>query len=1319
MNYTGSLHCHTQYSNLRLRDCIIKEEELIDKAIELGHNLVGITDHDSVSSWVSAEEYYEKVKKTTPNFKLIRGNEIYLCRNGLNSSNYNKEIDRYYHFCLWARDLRGAQQIMEISTRAWKRSYMSYGMRRVPTYYNDLFEIIGKEPGHVIGGTACLGGALPTQILRAVNNPALLPKIGIWIQQMNKLFGAGNFFFEMQPSKNKDQIYVNKELLKYSELYNIPYIITTDAHYLSKKDRPIHKAYLNAQNGEREVDDFYATTYMMSTEELESFFKYFTKEQLDTAYKNIEIIGKKCQDFTLKKPLRIPELKWREHSKTDINLKEWISKIPMFKTFLESSHISDNYIVYSIIEGIHAHSDLQCEEAYRELNSNLEMTWQSSKVNNACWSAYFLNLQKIIDICWEAGSIIGPARGSGGGFLLLYCLDIIQMNCLREKTPMYPWRFLNPARVSPLDIDVDIEGSKRAQVLNALREFFGPDKVSNVATFGTEKSKSAILTCARGLGIDVDIAQYIASLIPSDRGQLRSLHDCFYGNEEKEFKPVKQFVIEMTNNYPELWSMAQKIEGLVCRLGEHAGGVCFVDEPFSNSTALMRASNGDLITAFELHTAEKLSLIKMDLLSVEALDKIHNCLNLLSEEGLIEQYPTLRETYEHSIGIYNLERNNPQMWQMVWEHKITSLFQLEQASGITGVAIAKPKSVEELAVLNSVIRLMAPEKGAEQPLDTWGKYRENIDIWHAEMRQYGLSEEEINWLSNHSAITDGICESQEGLMQLVQEERLGGNNLTFADSTRKAIAKKQGKLFDECEEKFFKNAEKKGCSMRLAHYVWDVLLKVQRGYSFCRAHCHAYSLIALQEMNLAYNYPIIFWNCACLINDAGGDEKEDSEDQADYVEEIYTNEIEEFNMDDSENDEDEEEEKDTTIKKKKKSSSTNYGKIATAIGKMRMNGIIVEPPDINKSTYTFSPDADLNIIRYGMSGISRVGEDLVKEIIANRPYESIIDFLSKVKVNKTQMVNLIKSGAFDSFGNRIDLMREYIYMISDTKKRVTLQNMKMLIDFKLLPPELSFHCKVYNYTKYLKKRKIDTLYYDLDDIAFTFFSNNFDIDILEPADTESGFKLSQTKWDKIYKKYMDEVRPYVKAHHDDLLNAINTRLTADMWNKYCLGPLSKWEMDSVSFYYHDHELADIDLSIYGIEDFFELSPQPEVERVIPIKGKRIPLFKLHRIAGTVLDRDKAKKTVMLLTTTGVVAVKIYGAFEAYDRQISVRGADGKKHVIEKSLFTRGNKIIVTGIRTDDSFLAKVYKATPYHRVEQITDIQGGRLVIKTERAGEE
>jgi DNA polymerase III alpha subunit len=111
---------------------------------------------------------------------------------------------------------------------------------------------------------------------------------------------------------------------------------------------------------------------------------------------------------------------------------------------------------------------------------------------------------------------------------------------------------------------------------------------------------------------------------------------------------------------------------------------------------------------------------------------------------------------------------------------------------------------------------MAPEKGAEMPLNMWGRYRENINDWIREMRRFGLSEDEIEWLSHHSAITDGICESQEGLMSLVQEERLGGNTLGFADSARKALAKKIGELFVKCEKEFYENAEAKGCSMKLA-----------------------------------------------------------------------------------------------------------------------------------------------------------------------------------------------------------------------------------------------------------------------------------------------------------------------------------------------------------------------------------------------------------------------------------------------------------------------------------------------------------------------
>ena len=350
MEYSGSIHNHSDWSNIRLRDCINKLEDSIAYAESLGHKVIGITEHDFTGGWIKAQ----KIAKKHPNIKVILGNEIYLCRNGLNASNYNKDYDRYFHFVLLSKDLIGAKQIMEISTRAWKRSYMARGMRRVPTYYQDLFDIIGTNPGHVIGSTACLGGALPTQLLKykATENEQLKEKIGIWIEQMDNLFGRGNFFLELQPSKNKDQIYVNERLLDISGATGIPYIITTDSHYLKKEDRIVHKAYLNAQNGDREVDDFYATTYMMGTEELESFFSYLSREQLDKAYENIEGIAQMCEEYSLEKPLRIPDLTWKPvvgHLSAS-ELDEWCARIPMLETFLTSEYRGDPYLARKIID---------------------------------------------------------------------------------------------------------------------------------------------------------------------------------------------------------------------------------------------------------------------------------------------------------------------------------------------------------------------------------------------------------------------------------------------------------------------------------------------------------------------------------------------------------------------------------------------------------------------------------------------------------------------------------------------------------------------------------------------------------------------------------------------------------------------------------------------------------------------------------------------------------------------------------------------------------------------------------------------------------
>ena len=267
---------------------------------------------------------------------------------------------------------------------------------------------------------------------------------------MVSLFGEGNFVLELQPSAYEEQEIVNKELLKISAQLNIPYIITTDSHYLKKEDAKIHEAYINSQDGDREASLFYATTYMMGTEELESYFSYFTKEQLNIAYQNIINIKTACEDYSLLKSLKIPSLQWKIPEARGI--KDFYRyKMPTLNKFIESDFDGDRIMAQAIINKIEDDPRLQNEETYAEVEDNLIATWRSSEVNKTHWSAYFLNLQQIIEVCWNAGTLVGPARGSGGGFILLYLLDIIQINPLWETTKCFSWRFLNPERVSVLD----------------------------------------------------------------------------------------------------------------------------------------------------------------------------------------------------------------------------------------------------------------------------------------------------------------------------------------------------------------------------------------------------------------------------------------------------------------------------------------------------------------------------------------------------------------------------------------------------------------------------------------------------------------------------------------------------------------------------------------------------------------------------------------------------------------------------------------------------------------------------------------------------
>ena len=785
----------------------------------------------------------------------------------------------------------------------------------------------------------------------------------------------------------------------------------------------------------------------------------------------------------------------------------------------------------------------------------------------------------------------------------------------------------------------------------------------------------------------------------------------YYGDEEAGIEPNQTFINEISK-YPQLWEVASHIEGLICGVGIHAGGVVFKDEDFTKSSALMRAPDGTIITQFELHDLEDVSEIKMDLLSVEAADKIHTCLDLLVEQGYVEKKETLRETYESVLNVYKINRDDKKMWDMIQHHEIVSLFQMEQQSGTRGIALTHPRTVDELAVLNSVIRLMATEKGAESPLDKYARFRFNPNDWEREMIQYGLTDDERAILHRELDISDGMSITQEQFMQLVQLPECGGWDLQWADRLRKSIAKKNPKEYEQLTAEFFARVKEKHLSEKFCSYVWNVEVALSRGYGFNASHTYAYSMVALQEMNLARFEPIIFWNTANLIVDSGGAQtiEYDDEGEASIIVESAPDEDPEEELEEWE-EENEVIEGEKEDKKKEKTKSVDYGKVASAIGKFSTYGIKVSPPDINNSSFTFTPVVKDNVILYGLRGITRLSTSIIKDIMTQRPFKSMNDFLERVKVNKIQMSNLIKCGAFDSLMNepREKIMTDYIGMIADRKERLTLQNMQMLINKGLIPEDMKFYQKLFLFNKYLKTCKNGDNY-KLNEAAVNFIGNNFSADLID-----NGIEIPQTRWDNVYKKAMEPMRVYLKEHKDEVLKKLNDSLYQEMFDKYAAGTISHWEMESVSFYSHEHELA---AAAHNYDDFFTLPEEPEVEYTFPGKdGNEVRVFKLHRIIGTVIDKNKLKNTVTLLTPTGVVNVKVYkNQYALYDKQLSQKGDDGIKHVIEKSWFSRGTLLMVQGIRRGQDFVPKKRKDSFYPVISKITNIdEDGVLEFQTQR----
>ena len=1286
-------HSHSEFSNLRLIDSINRAEDMILTAHKLGMKGIALTDHETVSGhvkWLNTEKELKKVGKIPEDFKCACGNEIYLVDDRNN-------IQRYWHFILVAKNTEGHRALRELSSIAWYNGFSSKGLMRVPTQKDELAEIVKKYPNTLIATSACLGGELPHLVAKLVDaekknlseEEILNIKLEIvaFLKYCVDLFGD-DFYIEIAAADSKDQKVFNQRIKSIAESQGIKIVIGSDAHYLTANERELHKAYLNSKEGEREVDNFYYFAHMMDNEEAYGYISdIYSEEDFKEFCENSMEIYNKIEGYDIFRNPIIPEVKVIP-KECPVSL-EWVEKYtyPVLYNLVISNNVQEKYWVSECLNAL-VNKNLWNGKYLERLEIEAKVIKTIGEKLGDCLFKYFNTFQHFIDLFWECGSIVGPGRGSAVCFLSNYLLGITQLDPVVWNLPY--WRFLNEERVELPDIDIDLTPSKRKKIFEAIRKERGELNCVQVCTFGTEGTRSAIAAACRGYrseeypdGIEVETAQFLSGLIPMERGFLWSIHDVVYGNEEKDRKPNETFIKEV-NKYPGLLKIIQSIEGLICKRGQHASGVILYNNSPYDTNALMRSPNGDLTTQFDLHMSEQCGDVKYDFLVTEICDKITICIDMLQKKGFFEHDLELRQVYDRYLHPAVLNLEDSRMWDALGNGTVMDVFQFSTGVGLATAKQIKPRDPVQLTSANALMRLMG-EKGKERPMDRYCRLKNDMQLWYREVRSRGLSEEEIKILEPYYLPNFGTPCSQEDLMEVCMDKNIAHFTLAEANMARKIVAKKQVKKVPELKEKFISQ-----CPNRvLGEYVWETVMEPQMSYAFAKPHALAYSFVGIQTLYLATNFPEVFWNCACLIVNAGGAELMDADD-----------------VDDEEETE------------KKKNKSVNYGKISTAIGETQKKGISVLPPDINRSSLIFAPDLEQNSIVYGLKGITRIGTQLVYDIISNRPYTSIEDFLRKIKVNKTQMIALIKSGAFDSLcGNREEAMNDYLELIADKKKRITLQNMQKLIELDLIPEEYSFEVKVFNFNKYIKKFK-EGSDYRLDSIAMRFFTENYDDNVLKNVvvnGDEQTALISQSTWDNTYKKAMDPVRDWMKKNQQEILDKLNAKLVELVAEKYTEGNISKWEMDSLGFYYHEHELKNLKNEVYGVVNFFDLPEEPEIERSFEKDDKKINMYKISRIAGTVIDKDKNKSSVILLTPDGVVTVKVWkNQYAIWDRQIAKKNPDGTKTVVEKSFFQKGNKLIITGIRRDDNFIPKKYKNTEWPLFEKIVEMSDDGFIIENQ-----
>jgi DNA polymerase-3 subunit alpha len=800
------LHVHTQYS---LLDGAIRLDRLLERAGSFQMNALAMTDHGSMYGVL---EFYEKAYKA--GIKPIIGCEVYVAP----TSRLEKDPRQKggsYHLILLAKDAKGYRNLCKLVSSAHLEGF----------YYKPRIDktILAECTEGLIAQSACLHGEIPRLI-----QAGRMDKAAETARNYQAMFGEGNFYLEVQNNGIAIQETVNKALLEMSQDLSMPLVATNDCHYLTPEDARAHDVLLCIQTGKtvHETKRLKFQTdqlYFKSPEEMERDFTDYPN-----AVSNSVEIAKRCNLELDLSTYHFPRFRCsgrgektgdKEKSQTPLDVESLFEEEVRrgWEKRLQEIRSRNPGFTEADVQGYKDRLD-------RELGVIKEMGFPG----------YFLVVADFVRFAKEQHIPVGPGRGSAAGSLVAYAMKITDLDPIAYGLIFE--RFLNPARKSMPDIDVDFCIEGRDAVFKYLVETYGgPEYVAQIITFGKMQARAVIRDVGRALDIPLREVDVIAKLIPE---VLNISLDSALAQEPKLRKMADE-----DPRINELITIAKALEGLPRHASTHAAGAVISDRRLVEHLPLARGKKGEVVTQFDMKAIEKIGLIKFDLLGLRNLTVMKHACEIIKKSG------------EESPDLTNLDLTDAKTFALLSSAQTTGVFQLESSGMKDLLRRLKPACFEDIVALVALYR--------PGPLDS-GMHDAFVERKNGQVPVTYIIPELEPILKD----TYGVIIYQEQVMNIAAA--LADYSMAEADNLRKAMGKKISHMMAQERERFLTRSKKKGIDPQKAEEIFDLIEKFGR-YGFNKAHSAAYAMIAFQTAFLKAHFPVELM-AAILTSEMGSTE---------------------------------------------------------------------------------------------------------------------------------------------------------------------------------------------------------------------------------------------------------------------------------------------------------------------------------------------------------------------------------------------------------------------------------------------------------------